>query len=1348
MNKQGHSALISALALLLSALLTTDLHAAEYFVNKQGADGNGGLSQEEAFLTIQKGVNALTPGDTLTIGPGEYSENVKLLDFGDLDKETLIRAEVAGTALLRGDRDADLDFIQVPGRRFVYAADCDTEVLALFEADTLTVMAPAADATSLEFGPGRYYYDGNARKLYVSSSDFQSPKRHCYRISVIKGSGFLLRESRRLTIDGLAASGFMTPVGQRILSLPTGGFLLHGTQKCLRRRCTAFFNDSGIAANNVGRGIEEPGYGNVVEGCHAYGNGADGIVIYNPDGATIRDCRSFLNRIYGARFYGTRRGDAVCRIADVLAWGNPGGDFWTKGVGLRNDELTVAERCIAFRDFNVGNIQHCILGGRNTYYGNRSTSITLPDGHNKFHPFADSHFADPANFDFRLQGTSSLRQSGPDKTDVGPYPYKPNIYYVKTDGDDGMDGLSMAAAWKTPARAVEKLQPGATLYIAPGRYAGDLTVTARDVRIRGRGLEPAVIGGALRVVGGEAVSVERIQVSGPLLVEKGKEIAFSDCVLSGPSVRAEQVEGLRMTHNLFTVPLNLQGCSQVLLSGDLYAAAPAVSADSLDAVRYSSYNSYPDAERCWEVGGKVFSLKDLRPDRDAYSMILVPELKKTGGATVVGNQFQFAGRGPLSTAIGPHREWKPKRLELTGPFVTSRSETSADIEWWSTLPVEVDLYWGDTPECVNQTRISQTAYHSYSLIGLEPGKKYYVKIEPRAISPNADPARRFGLSEQKTVPVEFTPAGGQVALATYYVAPDGNDANDGLSRETAWKSLQHAADQVRPGDTVLISGGAYPGSVYFRTTGEPGKPITFKAMSGEKVTIDGLKETLTVGFVLYRKHFYRFDGLYFDGFAGIADNVGGAENGALIVAESSNVQVTRCHFGGGWGPALRASRCPDMLVKNCVFMHSMTIAVFSRCANLAVENNVFVNALIHHVIASGVPGAPARIVGNIFGENTRGKVHTVLVFLQPWAEETNNCFYVRWPRAERKVIKFVNDLTLPEYQARAGDTGSFVANPKLAGAIGFHRGSGPHFDNQDFNGLFATDPLAVKRGVGLQPEVFRDFHFWKKDWPYDKAWAEEVLAAVAAAEELEKAGKNAEAMAAYVKLADETTMEDQLRAELLDRAAVCANRLDDYDKAMELAKRIPDVSPETSANELSIVRQIALMVEHGKAAELLKRFGNLEELRTLSWYCPDNEIPLADAFYYRALAYAQTGDLENAEKELMAMIVRGKRYDYYPCATVLDLTWKRLGDFYRTWMNDDAKALEAYGKVISRTTLIHADREVPKAPLLGDSEVLVAATEAACDILRGQGKQEAARKLQEDLLKVQSEARKAVQGKP
>ena len=61
------------LAVLLGAMLAWQAHvyAAEYFVTKQGNDANNGTSRETAFLTIQKGVDALKPGDTLTIGPGE-----------------------------------------------------------------------------------------------------------------------------------------------------------------------------------------------------------------------------------------------------------------------------------------------------------------------------------------------------------------------------------------------------------------------------------------------------------------------------------------------------------------------------------------------------------------------------------------------------------------------------------------------------------------------------------------------------------------------------------------------------------------------------------------------------------------------------------------------------------------------------------------------------------------------------------------------------------------------------------------------------------------------------------------------------------------------------------------------------------------------------------------------------------------------------------------------------------------------------------------------------------------------------------------------------------------------------
>ena len=59
------------MVLFFAALMPGKLNAAEYFVNKQGNDGNDGLVKEKSFLTIQKGVDALSEGDTLTIAPGE-----------------------------------------------------------------------------------------------------------------------------------------------------------------------------------------------------------------------------------------------------------------------------------------------------------------------------------------------------------------------------------------------------------------------------------------------------------------------------------------------------------------------------------------------------------------------------------------------------------------------------------------------------------------------------------------------------------------------------------------------------------------------------------------------------------------------------------------------------------------------------------------------------------------------------------------------------------------------------------------------------------------------------------------------------------------------------------------------------------------------------------------------------------------------------------------------------------------------------------------------------------------------------------------------------------------------------
>ncbi|MFD6416285.1 right-handed parallel beta-helix repeat-containing protein [Streptomyces sp. NPDC060194] len=67
---------------------------------------------------------------------------------------------------------------------------------------------------------------------------------------------------------------------------------------------------------------------------------------------------------------------------------------------------------------------------------------------------------------------------------------------------------------------------------------------------------------------------------------------------------------------------------------------------------------------------------------------------------------------------------------------------------------------------------------------------------------------------------------------TYYVSASGSDANDGRSPRSPFRTIQHAADLTRPGDTVQIMNGTYrdtsnEGVVMVRNSGTAGAPITY-----------------------------------------------------------------------------------------------------------------------------------------------------------------------------------------------------------------------------------------------------------------------------------------------------------------------------------------------------------------------------------------------------------------------------------------------------------------------------------------------------------------------------------------
>ena len=104
-----------------------------------------------------------------------------------------------------------------------------------------------------------------------------------------------------------------------------------------------------------------------------------------------------------------------------------------------------------------------------------------------------------------------------------------------------------------------------------------------------------------------------------------------------------------------------------------------------------------------------------------------------------------------------------------------------------------------------------------------------------------------------TFPASAATAASAQDERTYYVAVDGSDENDG-TKDAPFKTLTKAAQTLQPGDTCVIGGGTYHETL-MPQSGEAGRPITYKAAEGEKVTISGANEV--TGFERHDGNIYK-----------------------------------------------------------------------------------------------------------------------------------------------------------------------------------------------------------------------------------------------------------------------------------------------------------------------------------------------------------------------------------------------------------------------------------------------------------------------------------------------------------
>ena len=543
----------------------------------------------------------------------------------------------------------------------------------------------------------------------------------------------------------------------------------------------------------------------------------------------------------------------------------------------------------------------------------------------------------------------------------------------------------------------------------------------------------------------------------------GKRAAVQGGKISGKNIKLENLE--------ITAPLYISG-SQITLRNCVVKAKVTIAA-KLVQVAHCAFSVQPDFSKSTGfrhsnvgIDGKVKGLHDLE------------------------GKFGFDG-----FENGPQRIVRtPRNITVMGPFIHAVSDTTADIEWWtSSTAVTSELRYGTTPKC--EKRVGQPFsggnWHSVSLTGLKPGTKYYFKIAgrtPLRTHHSNETLAELDLKMKRRV-ISSDP--GSFTTAAKKAAPRVLKVTDGR--------IAPVLDQARAGDTVMIKGGDYNETLYVRSAG-----VTIRNMPGERVCING-KRTLESGIILSNKPGTVIDGLYFREFTG-------GDGAGVVINGGSNITLRRCFYDGrssSYTPVfVYANSCNKLTVEHCVILRGFHGATFYKCPDLVVRNNVWSNNQINHFYIHNLPSEKALFAKNILLDNIPGKIFNSLIGFWHFESftEDSNCYYLRQPKNKRLLFKATRKngavapqaMSYTDYLKEGGKNGnSFFANPGFKAVpklLTFKTGDirkemtefGKIFSKLEcgavkngftpwtFDDFKVSDPECVKRKVGPDHSLFKN----------------------------------------------------------------------------------------------------------------------------------------------------------------------------------------------------------------------------------------------------------------------------------
>jgi hypothetical protein len=286
------------------------------------------------------------------------------------------------------------------------------------------------------------------------------------------------------------------------------------------------------------------------------------------------------------------------------------------------------------------------------------------------------------------------------------------------------------------------------------------------------------------------------------------------------------------------------------------------------------------------------------------------------------------------------------------------------------------------------------------------------------------------------LPSPFAESTGDV----HYVSPDGSDDADG-TEDHPWLTIQHAVDETRSGETVMLRAGTYADWTSWESqSGTQDAPITLRSYPGERAVVTGSLRIIS--------SWVRIRDVTFQGgtsandrevllFVSGGDHIDivhneffGSMSSAIFLGEGDNtaddVRIRANHIyengdDSNFDHGVYCGHARGALIENNVVEHNTAygLQLYPDCDDALVTNNTIVANGRAGIIVGGnseVITENARVVNNIVTDNDEGVVGY-------WPGE-----YGSGNRVERNLIAANRDSNL---QGRLRTAGNMVASPRF-----------------------------------------------------------------------------------------------------------------------------------------------------------------------------------------------------------------------------------------------------------------------------------------------------------------------------